>query len=102
MELNEIIGTAIEEIKKSRERFGEKRNYLVDELTIELSVSSIKQGDGKIKFEIFNFSAEAGGNVQKENAHKITIKLKPRNNSSHANMSSVKKKQNDKTKQNAK
>jgi len=83
MELHELIGVAIEEIRKSRETFDEKRNYQVDELILELSLSTIKTIDGKLKLEVFNFGGEIGNSATGEKTHKITLKLKPKTNYPH-------------------
>ncbi|HUM51992.1 MAG TPA: hypothetical protein PK431_09260 [Chitinophagales bacterium] len=77
MKLNELIGNALKELELAK-RFDEKKNYLVDEVTLEISVSSVKSVEGGFEFKIFNVGVDADGSIEKENAHKITIKLKPK------------------------
>ena len=85
MELNELIGKALDEIVKSREH-ANKKNYLVDEINLEILVSSIKSGEGGIKIQVLSVvDLGVNGNLQKENTHKINIKLKPKNRTSSNN-----------------
>lgn len=79
MKLNELIGNALKELELAK-RFDEKKNYLVDEVTLEISVSSVKSIEGGFEFKILNVGVETDGGLEKENAHKITIKLKPKKN----------------------
>lgn len=91
MKLNELIGNALKELELAK-RFDEKRNYLVEEVTLEIAVSSVKSVQGGFEFKIFNVGTDVGGNFGKENAHKITIKLKPKkimNNSKIVNTSKL-------------
>lgn len=80
MKLNELIGNALKELELAK-RCDEKRNYLIDEVTLEISVSSVKSVHGGFEFKIFNIGGDAEGGSEKKNAHKITIKLKPKKNS---------------------
>jgi hypothetical protein len=77
MKLNELIGNALKELELAK-RYDEKRNYLVDEVTLEISVSSVKSVQGGFEFKIFNVGTDTEGSSGKEKAHKITIKLKPK------------------------
>ena len=77
MKLNELIGNALKELELAK-RFDEKKNYLVDEVTLEISVSSVKAVQGGFEFKIFNIGTGTEGSLENEKAHKITIKLKPR------------------------
>ena len=77
MKLNELIGNALKELELAK-RYDEKRNYLVDEVTLEISVSSVKSVQGGFEFKSFNVGTDAEGSLEKEKAHKITIKLKPK------------------------
>lgn len=77
MKLNELIGNALKELELAK-RYDEKRNYLVEEVTLEISVSSVKSVGGGFEFKIFNVGVDNDGKLEKENAHKITIKLKPK------------------------
>lgn len=78
MKLNELIGNALKELELAK-RYDEKRNYLVEEVILDISVSSVKSVQGGFEFKIFNIGSDIGGSFGKENAHKITIKLKPKN-----------------------
>ncbi len=77
MKLNELIGNALKELELAK-RYDEKKNYLVDEVTLEISVSSVKSIGGGFEFKIFNVGVDGEGKGESENAHKITIKLKPK------------------------
>jgi len=77
MKLNELIGNALKELELAK-RYDEKKNYLVDEVTLEISVSSVKSVGGGFEFKIFNVGTDTEANLERENAHKITIKLKPK------------------------
>lgn len=77
MKLNQLIGNALKELELAK-RYDEKKNYLVDEVTLEISVSSVKSVQGGFEFKIFNIGTETEGSLEKEKAHKITIKLKPK------------------------
>lgn len=77
MKLNELIGNALKELESAK-KYDEKRNYLVEEVTLEISVSSIKSVQSGFEFKIFNFGTDSTGNLEKENAHKIIVKLKPK------------------------
>jgi len=81
MKLNELIGNALKELELAK-RYDEKRNYLVDEVTLEISVSSVKSVQGGFEFKIFNIGTDTEGSLEKEKAHKITIKLKPKKTTS--------------------
>ena len=78
MKLNELIGNALKELELAK-RYDEKKNYLIEEVTLEISVSSVNSVGGGFEFKIFNIGVEGEGKGEKENAHKITIKLKPKN-----------------------
>ncbi len=81
MKLNELIGNALKELELAK-RYDEKRNYLVDDVTLEISVCSVNSVQGGFEFKIFNMGSEIEGESNKENAHKITIKLKPKKSNS--------------------
>jgi hypothetical protein len=77
MKLNELIGNALKELELAK-HYSEKKKYLVDEVTLEISVSSVKSVHGSFEFKIFNVGTDTKGSLENEKAHKITIKLKPR------------------------
>ena len=77
MKLNELIGNALKELELAK-RYDEKRNYVVDEVILEISVSSVKSVQGGFEFKIFNVGTDTEGSLENEKAHKITIKLKPK------------------------
>lgn len=77
MKLNELIGNALKELELAK-RYDEKKNYLVDEVSLEISVSSVKSVAGGFEFKIFNIGSNGKGLLEKENVHKIIIKLKPK------------------------
>lgn len=77
MKLNELIGNALHELELAK-KYDAKRNYLVDEVVLEISVSSVKSVDGGFEFKIFNVGADTNGSFERENAHKINIRLKPK------------------------
>lgn len=79
MKLHELIGSSLKELEEAK-KYEAKKKYLIEEVTLELSVSSIKSVDGSFEFKIFNIGSDLSNNLEKENAHKITIKLKPKNN----------------------
>lgn len=79
MKLNELIGNALKELELAK-RYDEKRNYLVDEVTLEISISAVNTVNDGFDFKIFNLGVDNNDSLQKENAHKITIKLKPKKN----------------------
>lgn len=78
MKLHELIGNSLKELEEAK-KYDAKKNYLIDEVTLELSVNSIKSVNGGFEFKIFNIGSDLSSNIEKENAHKITIKLKPKN-----------------------
>jgi hypothetical protein len=43
-----------------------------------ISVSSVKLVKSGFEFKIFNVGTETEGSLEKERAHKITLKLKPK------------------------
>jgi hypothetical protein len=77
MKLNQLIGNALKELELAK-RYDAKKNYLVDEVTLKISVSSVKSVQGGFEFKIFNIGTDTEGSLEKEKAHKITIKLKPK------------------------
>lgn len=77
MKLNDLIGNTLNELDKAK-KYDSKRNYLVDEVILELSVSSVKSVDGSFEFKIFGVGSETNGQIENESAHKITLKLKPK------------------------
>jgi hypothetical protein len=79
MKLHELIGSSLKELEQAKQ-YDEKKNYLIDEVTLELSISSVESTNGGFEFKIFNIGSDLASKLEKENAHKITIKLKPKNN----------------------
>lgn len=77
MELNELIGNVLKELQKAK-RHEEKKNYLVDEVTLEIAVSSIAKGKGGLDLTLWGAGVKLEGGGERENGHKIIIKLKPK------------------------
>ncbi|MFN8282792.1 MAG: trypco2 family protein [Chitinophagales bacterium] len=77
MELKELIEYSLNQLTEVK-KFEAKKNYLVEELVLELNVTTTVEGNGKIQFKIFSSGAELGGNTTNEKVHKITLKLKPK------------------------
>lgn len=73
MELNELVGYALTELKAAQQ-LDVKQNYIIEEVILEVHISKIEQKDGKLKFYVF----EGGENISTQNAHKITVKLSPK------------------------
>ena len=78
MKLHELIGNSLQELELAKQ-YNAKKRYLIDEVVLELSVTSIKSTNGGFEFKIFNIGTKAEAQLEKENTHKITIKLKPKN-----------------------
>lgn len=78
MKLHELIGNSLNELEQAK-KYDAKKKYLVEEVVLELSVSAIESIDGSFDFKIFNIGTKTTNQQEKENAHKITIKLKPKN-----------------------
>lgn len=76
MKLNELISHALHEldIAKGDPR---KANYLVDEVTLEIHVTSVEARNRGLEVKIFNVGGGGKNSNKEENAHKIIIKLKP-------------------------
>jgi hypothetical protein len=72
--LSELIGQVLEELDLTRERYENKRNYLVEDITLEINVKKITSGKAGVKIVIAN----VGGELTDENSHKIIVKLKPK------------------------
>jgi len=83
MKLHELIGNALKELETAK-RYEEKRNYLIDEVTLEISVTSVKTVGGGFEFKVFNVGVDGDASGERENAHKITVKLKPKNEPSNS------------------
>ena len=81
MKLNELIGKALNELEEAK-RHDTKKNYLVEEVILEIAVSTIENNRGGFDFKIFNIGATAEKSNAEDNAHKITIKLKPKKKNS--------------------
>ena len=77
MELNELIGNVLKELEKAK-RHEEKKNYLLDEVTLEIAVSSIANGKGGLDLTLWGGGVKLEGGGEHENGHKIIIKLKPK------------------------
>jgi hypothetical protein len=77
MKLNDLIGNALKELELAK-KYEAKKNYLVEEVSLEISVSTVKSVEGGLEFKIFNIGSDTKGSSKKERAHKITIKLKPK------------------------
>lgn len=77
--LNNLIKNVLKELELAK-GIDEKKNYLIDEVILEISVSSVSSDKGGFEFKILNIGADTSSILEKENAHKITIKLKPKNN----------------------
>ncbi len=77
MRIKELVEATLKELDRVNQ-VEEKKKYLVDEVTLEISVSSIEKERGGLSFKILNVGAD--GNIENENekAHKIIIKLKPK------------------------
>jgi Trypsin-co-occurring domain 2 len=73
MELNELIGSALSELDASK-RHEQKKNYLVEEVLLEVYFSKVEDYEGKLKLTII----EGSMNTTTNNYHKITVKLKPK------------------------
>ena len=76
MDLNEFIGTILQQLEVLPEQFPNKRNYLIDELEFEINVAEITHANGGINIQILNL----GRGNQQTQAHRIKVKLKPRLN----------------------
>ena len=76
MELNELIAKTLRELEKTRKRHPEKSKYLVEEINLEINISSIETTDGKLSLMIFN----GGMTGSTQQSHKISLKLKPNPN----------------------
>ena len=71
--LSELIGKTLSELEKSKGYPG-KDKYLIDEVIMEVSVSSISSERTGLDLKIFNYGEKEGG----KNIHKVIVKLKPR------------------------
>jgi hypothetical protein len=72
--LENLIGTTLDELEKVKGN-PNKQRYLIEEVVMELSVSSIETNRTGLNFKIINYGEKKEG----ENTHKITVKLKPKN-----------------------
>ena len=77
MKLNELIGNTLKELEEAKKHEAKKR-YLIDEVELELSVQSVTTASGGVELQIFNVGPSANAGLERQNAHKITIKLKPK------------------------
>jgi len=77
MKLNELIGNTLKELEEAKKHEAKKR-YLIDEVELELSVQSVTTASGGVELQIFNVRPSANAGLERQNAHKITIKLKPK------------------------
>lgn len=72
--LSDLISETLNELQTTKTN-PHKSRYKVDELLIEMHVTQLKRIDGKISFKIL----EAGAENATNHAHKITVKLTPKN-----------------------
>jgi hypothetical protein len=72
--LSELIGNVLEELELTRNNYENKKNYLVEDITLEINVKKITSGKAGVRIVIAN----VGGELKEENSHKIIVKLKPK------------------------
>lgn len=82
VELSSVIGMALDQIAKVRDESVRKKDYLVDEVVVELYLRSTEGEEGRVKFQLFDFGLSGKANADRVSAHKVTIKLKPKKKSS--------------------
>jgi hypothetical protein len=79
--LDNIIEKTLDQLEKVKGN-PNKQRYLIEEVTMELFVSSIETSGGGLSINVFN----TGGGINRErtgeNTHKIIVKLKPKNSGS--------------------
>lgn len=69
----EVLTKLKNDIKSIQEQDEKDRMFILEDIEIELSVTMTKGGDGGINIWV----VKIGGSVEKENVHKVTLKLTP-------------------------
>ncbi|MCO6459719.1 MAG: hypothetical protein J5I93_30880 [Pirellulaceae bacterium] len=77
--LRDVANQLREEIDNlRRESENQQLRFLVDEAEVELQVGLTFDGGGKIGFNCWLYSVEAGANIERATVQTIRLKLKPR------------------------
>jgi len=78
VELKDFIGEMLTQIRGIKRKYPDKVYYLIDEIEFELTITEVKEHDGKVNVYI----GSIGGNKKMEHTQKIKIKLIPGTNNS--------------------
>jgi hypothetical protein len=78
MSLAEMILNLRKDLREAQKQ-AEKEDlrFQVEEIELEVQVTTAKEGEGKVGVNFWVYTAEAGGGIRREDAHTLRLKLKP-------------------------
>jgi len=78
MSLAEMIVKLRKDLREAQKLAAqEDLRFQVEEIELEVQVTTAKEGEGKVGVNFWVYTAEAGGGVSREDAHTLRLKLKP-------------------------
>ena len=78
MSLADMIVKLRKDLRQAQQQAAdEDLRFLVEEIELEVQVTTAKEGEGKVGVNFWVYTAEAGGALRREDAHTLRLKLKP-------------------------
>jgi hypothetical protein len=78
MSLADMIVKLRKDLRQAQEQAAnENLRFQVEEIELEVQVTTAKEGEGKVGVNFWVYTAEAGGSLRREDAHTLRLKLKP-------------------------
>ncbi len=88
--LAELIGDLRKElIKAQRKGSDDEIRFLLDEVEVEVKVTSAKKATGEAGVEFWVVNTKAEGEISRESVQTLKLKLKPQNAASHSQSNEV-------------
>ena len=78
MSLAEMIVKLRKDIRQAEQQAAqEDLRFQVEDIELEVQVTTAKEGEGKAGVNFWVYTAEAGGSISRETAHTVRLRLKP-------------------------
>jgi len=78
MSLADMIVKLRKDLREAQQQAAnEDLRFEVEEIELEVQVTTAKQGEGKVGVNFWVYTAEAGGGLSREDAQTLRLKLKP-------------------------
>ncbi len=78
MSLADMIVKLRKDLREAQKQAAEEDlRFQVEEIELEVQVTTAQEGEGKVGVNFWVYTAEAGGGIRREDAHTLRLKLKP-------------------------